>query len=52
MANTGRELVAGGEELAANNMALAGQLAELTGPRQAFLAAVAENLGPDNGHPT
>ncbi|MGD9511107.1 MAG: OmpA family protein, partial [Geminicoccaceae bacterium] len=48
LTSTGRELVAGGEELAATNLALEGRLAELTGPGEMFMKALAETLGPDS----
>jgi chemotaxis protein MotB len=47
LANVGRELVAGGEELAATNLSLKSQLAELTGPGEMFMSALAQSLGPD-----
>lgn len=47
LTTTGRELVARGEELAAANLALEGRLAELAGPGEMFMAALAQSLGPD-----
>ncbi|MFO1048117.1 MAG: OmpA family protein [Geminicoccaceae bacterium] len=48
LTNAARELVGEGEQLAAANVALESQLTELTGPHEAFMAALAQNLGPDS----
>ena len=44
-----RELVAGGQQLEAENDELASDLAEITGPNEAFMGALAEELGADSG---
>ena len=48
LTNVARELVGEGEQLAATNVALESQLTELIGPQEAFMAALAQNLGPDS----
>ena len=44
-----RELVAGGQQLEAANNELANELTEITGPNEAFMAALAEELGAESG---
>ena len=44
-----RDLVAGGQQLEAANDALEQQLEDITGPTEAFLAKLAEEVGPDSG---
>ena len=46
--NAARELVGAGEQVAAANVSLERQLAALTGPKKMFMAALAQNLGPDS----
>ena len=48
LAVTGRELVAGSAQLEASNLALESRLAEITGPGEEFMTAIAQNLGPDS----
>ena len=44
-----RELVAGGQQLEAANNELTNELTEITGPNEAFMAALAEELGAESG---
>ena len=49
LAAAGRELVAGGEQLAAANQALEQQLEDLTGPGETFFASLQQTFGPETG---